>query len=70
MSGYTMYAIAGLGRLGVSLAQEHLQLKKNNSQLNYSLQLLTQLTTVCTQAVRATSGPKLLEGLAREIQSQ
>ncbi|KAJ6465918.1 NAD-P-binding protein [Mycena vitilis] len=42
MSAYNSFAIAGLGRIGVNLAQELLAAKVKDPQLSYSVLLLTQ----------------------------
>ncbi|KAJ7661594.1 NAD-P-binding protein [Mycena polygramma] len=42
MSAYNSFAIAGLGRIGVNLAQELLAAKVRDPQLSYSVRLLTR----------------------------
>ncbi|KAJ7721736.1 hypothetical protein DFH07DRAFT_857535 [Mycena maculata] len=45
MSGYTVYAIAGLGRIGLNLAQEFLAMKVKDPRLAYSVRALTTQST-------------------------
>ncbi|KAJ6489662.1 NAD-P-binding protein [Mycena vitilis] len=56
MSAYNVFAIAGLGRIGVSLAQELLAAKVKDPQLRYSVRLLTQSPGADTVKALVASG--------------